>query len=94
MSRGLAEMPVETQALGQGPSGEAEPFTSALKMAAAAGMVLAALFVGDNRPKSKTDGLLRGNVEPASELIKWLLCISEGSACLMSDTRRRILAAL
>lgn len=52
------------------------------------------LFVGDNRPKSKTDGPLRGTGEPASELIKRLLCISEGTACLMSDTRRRILDAL
>lgn len=84
--RGLAKTLVETQALGQGPSGEAQPFTSALKMAAAAAMVLAALFVGDNRPKSKTDSLLRGNAKPASELIKQLLCISEGTACLMSDT--------
>lgn len=91
---GLAKWPVEMQGLGQGPSGKAGPFTSAHKMAAAAAMVLAALFVGDNGPKSKTDSLLRGNAEPASELIKQLLCISEGAACLMSDTVRGILAAL
>lgn len=63
-------------------------------MAAEAAMVLAALFVGDNGPKSKTDSLLRGNGEPASELIKQLFCISEGTACLMSDTRRGNLDAL
>ncbi len=55
-------------------------------MSAAAAMVLAALFVGDNGPKSKTDSLLRGNAEPASELIKRLLCISDGAAGLMSET--------
>lgn len=76
------------------PQGEAGPFTSARKMAAAAAAVLAALFVGDNGPKSKTDGLLRGNAAPASELIKQLLCISEGTACLMPDTGRGNLAAL
>lgn len=91
---GLGKPLVETQILGQGPSGEARTFASAHKMAAAAAMVLAALFVGDNGPKSKTDSLLRGNAEPASELIKQLLCISEGAACLMSDTGRGILAAL
>lgn len=63
-------------------------------MAAEAAMVLAALFVGDNGLKSKTDSLLRGNSEPASELIKQLFCISEGTACLMSDTRRGNLDAL
>lgn len=78
----------------QRPSGEAEPFTSADKMAAMSAMVLAALFVGDNGQKSKTDGLLRGNTEPASELIKQLLCISEGAVCLMSDTKRGNLATL
>lgn len=54
----------------RGPSGEAGPFTSAHKMAAAGTAVLAALFVGDNGPKSKTDSLLRGNAKPASELVK------------------------
>lgn len=58
------------QSLDQGPSGEAGPFTSVHKMAAAATMVLVALFVGDNGLKSKTDSLLRVNAEPASELIK------------------------
>lgn len=77
-----------------GPSGEAGPFTSGRKMAAAAALVLAAPFVGDNGPKSKTDSLLRGNGEPASELFKQLLCISESATCLMSDTGRGILAAL
>lgn len=77
---------LEHRVLGSGASGEAGPFTSVHKMAAAAAMVLAALFVGDNGPKSKTDSLLRGNAEPASELIKQLLCISEGAACLMSET--------
>lgn len=91
---GLAKLLVETQGLGQGPSGEAGPFTSAREMAAVAVMVLAGLSVGDNGPKSKTDSLLRGNVEPASELIKQVLCISEGAACLMSDTGRGIHAAL
>ena len=57
-------------------------------------MVMTALSVGDNGPKSKTDSLLRGGGHPASELIKRLLCISEGAACLMSDTGRGILAAL
>lgn len=94
MGVGLAKLLVETQGLGQGLSGEAGPFTSALEMAEAAAMVLAAPFVGDNGPKSKTDSLLRGNAEPASELIKQLLCISEGTACLMSDTARGILASL
>lgn len=51
-------------------------------------------FVGDNGLKSKTDSLLRGNAKPASELIKQLLCISKGAACLMADTRRGNLAAL
>lgn len=73
------------QGLSQEPSSQTGPFTSADKMAA---VVLAALFVGDNGPKSKTDSLLRGNAEPASELIKQFLCISEGAACLMSDTGR------
>lgn len=91
---GLAKLLVQTQVLGQGPSGEAERFTSAHKMAAVAAMVLAILFVGDNGPKSKTDSLLRGNDEPASELIKQLLCISKDAACLMSDTGRGNLAAL
>lgn len=90
---GLAKLLVETQGLGQGPSGEAGPFTSAHKMAAVA-VVLAGLFMGDNGPKSKTDSLLRGNGEPASELIKQVLCISEGAACLMSDTGRGIHAGL
>lgn len=80
--------------MGQGPFGEPGAFTSAHKMAAVAAMVLTALFVGDNGPKSKTDSLLRGNAEPASELIKQLLCISEGAACLMFDSGRGILAAL
>lgn len=62
------------QRLGPGPSGEA------------AAMALAALFVGDNRLKSKTEGPLRGNGEPASELVKQLLGISEGTACLVSET--------
>lgn len=79
--------------LGHWPSSEAGPFTSAHKTAEAAALVLAALFVGDNGPKSKTDSLLRGNAEPASELIKQLLCISQGMACLMSDTKRGILAS-
>lgn len=91
---GLAELLVERQGLGQGAFGEPGPFTSEHKMAAVAAMVLTALFVGDKRPKSKTGSLLRGNAEPASELIKQLLCISEGAACLMSDTGRGILAAL
>ena len=90
----LAKLLEERQGLGQGPFGEPGPFTSAHKMAAAAATVLTALFVGDKRPKSKTDSLLRGNAKPASELIKQLLCISEGAACLMSDTGRGILAAL
>lgn len=51
-------------------------------------------LLGDNGPKSKTDSLLRGNAKPASELVKKLLCISEGAACLMADTRRGNLAAL
>lgn len=90
---GGAKLLVEMQqSLGQGPSSETGPFTSAHKTAAEAAMVLAALFVGDNGPKSKTDGLLRGNAEPASELIKQLLCVSEGAACLMSDTGNGILA--
>lgn len=71
----------------KGPAGEAGPFTSAHKMAA-----VAALFVGDNGPESKTGSLLRGNAEPASELIKQLS--SESAACLMSDTVRGILAVL
>lgn len=61
---------METQGLVRGPSGEAGPFTSAHKMAAAGTVVLAALFVGDNGPKSKTDRLLRGSAKPASELVK------------------------
>lgn len=88
--------PMETQGLDQGPSGEAGPFTSAQikKKAVSAAVVLAALFVGDNGLKSKTDSLLRGNTEPASELIKPLLWISEGAAYLMSDARRGHLAPL
>lgn len=77
-----------------GPPGEAGPFTSAHKMAAATAAALAALFVGDNGPKSKTGSPLRGNARPASELVKELFCISEGAACLMADTRRGNLAAL
>lgn len=66
----------------------------AKKKAVSAAVVLAALFVGDNGLKSKTDSLLRGNTEPASELIKQLLWISEGAAYLMSDARRGHLALL
>lgn len=77
----------DAQGLGQGAlwwSGTIHICTQNGWVAAA---VLAALFVGDNGPKSKTDSLLRGNAEPASELIKQLLYISEGAASLMSDTR-------
>lgn len=86
---GLAKLLVEQQGLGQGPRGVAGPFTSAHKMAAAVATVLAALSVGDNGLISKTDSLLRGNAKPASELIKQLLRISEGAACLMSSTEKK-----
>lgn len=76
----------------RGPSGEARPFTSACKKKAASAAVgLAALFVGDNGLKSTTDSLLRGGTEPASELIKQLLSISEGAAYLTSDARHSVL---
>ena len=91
---GLAKPLVELQGLGQGPSGVEEPFTSAHKMAAVAVTVLAAMSEGDNGPISKTGSLLRGNAKPASKLIKQLLCISEGTACFMSDTEKRNLATL
>lgn len=42
-------------------------------MVAAAAVESAALLTGDNGLKSKTDSLLRGNAEPASELIKQFL---------------------
>lgn len=86
-----AKRPVETRGSSQGPSGEARRLASVRKMAA---MALAAVSVGDNGSKSKTGSLLRGSAEPASELIKQLLCILEGTACLMSDTARGILASL
>lgn len=89
----LAKLLVEQQGLGQGPSGVAGSFTYAYKMAAVVETVLAALSVGDNGFISKTDSLLRRNAKPASELIKQLLCISEGAACLMSSAEKRNLTA-
>lgn len=92
---GFAKPPVKTQGLSSGgppvKRGHSHLRTKWLRQRA---MVLAALFVGDNGLKSKTDSPLRGNGGPASELIKQLLCISEGTACLMADTRRGNLAAL